>query len=497
MNFDFLYAHYGDVPARQRQWHIDHNIPHLVMCKVCNTNTVKWNIKDKCYRTYCSSKCAHSDEEVRKKTEATCLERYGATTNLLNADNIAKQKETCLSKYGVTNPFSSPEIIKKIRTTNLKKFGSEHATQNPDIKKKIDDTNFKKYGRKRESQSHLTSDIIDLKNDIDTMREWYYDLKIPVYAIAEILGVNHSQLCVHFRNVLGIDITRHIVSYPETQLYNFVRSICPDAISNDRTLISPKEIDIVIPSKRIAIEYDGLAWHSENRGRKNKQYHLTKTTMANQAGYHLIHVFSSEWETNPELVKSRIMSKIGNLPSLYARKCTVQEIKHSEAREFLTKTHIQGWAQSKINIGLYHDAVLVSVMTFGKPRFNQNCEWELIRLSSDLNCRVVGGAAKMFKFFVDNYQANNIISYCDLRWNTGSVYEKLGFTKTGITDPNFWIISRNRYLHHRTQFQKHLLEKKLSTYDPSLTAWDNLKANGYDRIWDCGNSVWVWNSGGR
>lgn len=495
MKTDFLDRIYKKVPERQRKWHIDNGIFEPILCKTCNENIVNWNVKDKEYRKYCSSKCCHADEEVKKKTETTCLRKYGAKTNLLSEDNRKKQRATCLANHGYENPFSSPEIISKIRRSNVERFGAEHATQNNEIKRKVDDTHQSRYGRKRKSQSHIPEDVVKLKNDVEMMRNWYYDLKIPVSAIAEILGVNHAQLCVHFRDNLGIVIKRHLISYPETQLLDYVMSICSDAIANDRSVIAPKELDIVIPSRKIAIEFNGLAWHTEARGRKHKFYHSDKTNLAAAAGYQLIHIFSNEWEDNPDLVKSRLKSKLGAMNSIYARSCEVKMLSHDEAEKFLLRTHIQGWAQSSVNLGLYHDGVLVAVMTFGKPRFNRKYQWELIRLASDVDVRIVGGAAKLFKFFLDHYEPKSVISYCDLRWNNGVVYQKMGFTKTHTTDPNYWYVSKNRFLHHRTQFQKHKLSEKLNTFDPSLTEWENMQANGYDRIWDCGNDVWVWSAG--
>jgi hypothetical protein len=48
--------------------------------------------------------------------------------------------------------------------------------------------------------------------------------------------------------------------------------------------------------------------------------------------------------------------------------------------------------------------------------------------------------------------------------------------------------------YHRFSFRKDQLPKKLSTFDPALTEWENMQLNGYDRVWDCGNLKYVWNS---
>jgi len=48
---------------------------------------------------------------------------------------------------------------------------------------------------------------------------------------------------------------------------------------------------------------------------------------------------------------------------------------------------------------------------------------------------------------------------------------------------------KNRF--SRMKFQKHKLSNILEYFDPKLTEWENMQLNGYDRIWDCGNYVYV------
>ena len=73
-------------------------------------------------------------------------------------------------------------------------------------------------------------------------------------------------------------------------------------------------------------------------------------------------------------------------------------------------------------------------MTFCKPRKNlgqktNDNEYELLRFCNKLNTIIIGGANKMFKQFIKDYNPNSVISYADRRWNTGKVYEKMGFER--------------------------------------------------------------------
>ena len=77
------------------------------------------------------------------------------------------------------------------------------------VKDKVNQTCMERYGRKRSSQTHIALDIIEAKNNEELMRDWFFNKKMPVSEIAEILGVSHSQLCIHFSQNLNIDVNYH------------------------------------------------------------------------------------------------------------------------------------------------------------------------------------------------------------------------------------------------------------------------------------------------
>jgi hypothetical protein len=134
-------------------------------------------------------------------------------------------------------------------------------------------------------------------------------------------------------------------------------------------------------------------------------------------------------------------------------------------------------------------------MTFVKSRFDKKIQYEMYRYCNKLNTNIVGGASKLFKQFLKDYSPNTIVSYSDKRYFNGTVYQNLGFNFIENTPPNYWYISPNyKSLYNRMTFQKHKLKKLLEKYDPTLTEWENMLQSGYDRIWDCGNGKWIWNS---
>lgn len=261
-----------------------------------------------------------------------------------------------------------------------------------------------------------------------------------------------------------------------------------DYIENDRSIIKPLELDFYIPKYNIAIEINGVYWHGENKG-KGKKYHLNKLELCEKKSIRLIHLNDIEFETE-HILFSRLKSVLNiNKFKIYARKCEVREIDSKLKSKFLKKYHSQGDDKSSIKLGLFYNNKLISVMTFGKNRFSKSDGYELIRFSGNFNFYVIGGASKLLKYFERNYNPNKIVTYADKRWSTGDLYFKLGFKHIHDSAPNYWYFKNNNKLHHRMKFQKHKLNKILDFFDNGKTEWQNMKYNGWDRIWDCGNMV--------
>lgn len=259
-------------------------------------------------------------------------------------------------------------------------------------------------------------------------------------------------------------------------------------------LSNKKEVDIIV-NNVLAIEINGAYWHSEAKG-KDKFYHINKTSQVHkELGIPLVHITDVEWYSNKSLVLSRIKAKLGLYSQkLYARKCSVEPITVDLEREFLDTNHIQGYSPSKIAIGLFDTRrELVAVMSFAAARYTTNAQWELLRLATKQNTIVIGGASKLFKYFVRKYNPDSIVSYSSITWNIGDIYSTLGFIYAHSSDPGYnYYKSGKKY--SRIKFQKHKLNELFPEYfDPKLTEYEIMQKAGYDRVWDCGNKVFYWN----
>lgn len=275
---------------------------------------------------------------------------------------------------------------------------------------------------------------------------------------------------------------------------NVVNEIGFHCKQNDRTLIYPKEIDILYDN--FGIEYDGLYWHSESSVKDNfKNKHLEKTELVEQKGYQLFHIFENEW-LNPikkQIWKSIINNELNKTERIFARKCCIKIVSAKDARDFEYNNHLEGYHLSSIRIGLYYKNELVSLMTFDKSRYNTEIEYEMVRFCSKLNTTVIGAGSKLLKYFERKYNPKSLISYANRRWSQGQLYEKLNFKFVNNTEPNYFYFkeSKDEKLYSRNIFQNHKLKQKLEIFDNNLTEVENMFNNGYRRIYDCGNKVYV------
>ncbi len=276
------------------------------------------------------------------------------------------------------------------------------------------------------------------------------------------------------------------LSKSENEINEYLKSISITAETSNRTVLNGLELDIYIPSHNIAIEFDGLYWHSEIH--KDKKYHLNKTELCEKKGIQLIHIFEDEWIFKKNIVKSRLKNILGLTSNkIFGRKTVVKEVETKQARLFFENNHLQGYTNSKIKVGLYYKDELVSCMLFSKPRIGIGSSYdgyELTRFANLVNTNVIGGASKLLKYFEKVYQPVEIRSYADRRWSDGGLYDVLGFELSHINKPNYWYIEGNQRK-HRFGYRKNIL-KKLGFDIKDKTEHEICFDNGMYRIYDCG-----------
>jgi hypothetical protein len=424
---------------------------------------------------------------IREQTATTNMERYGAPTPLQGSSKD-KATATMLDKYGAEYAFQSPVLFKKFKETMLQRYGTEHALQNSDIQ----DAEVKKR-------------FLKLYNRV-TSGDRVANRVIPMFSFEEYKGTEDSYpwKCL----ACGLEFSDHLQdghiprchtcfpyltnsSAAENELALLITSWGIPLQTSNRSLIPPYELDILLPEHNIAIEFNGLYWHSELGGRRGSTYHLRKYELCKEQGVELIQIFEDEWINKKDIVASIIRSRLGLYTTRYfARDLAVLGVPIETQRQFLDSHHIQGYIPSTLAIGLYKDEHLLSIATFIHSRYASSA-WELLRYSTLPGTRVVGGLSRLISAFRKIHPEGDVISYCDKRLFTGAGYTAVGFTKLKDSLPNYFYTKSYKERSSRVKFQKHKLSKLLETFNPELTEWENMQNNGYDRIWDAGNMVFV------
>lgn len=293
----------------------------------------------------------------------------------------------------------------------------------------------------------------------------------------------------------GCPICANSVSHAEDEMYKYICEIIGEnnVQKRNKAILGGKEIDIYIPSLKIGFEYNGIRWHTEEFG-KDRHYHLSKIKDAAKKGVTLIEIFEDEYVQNKEIVQAKIRHILGankNAIRVYGRKATVSEINRTFAAEFLNRFHIQGFVNATIYLGIFYAGSLIGVMTF----LNEgNGKWNLSRYATDYSYICVGGASKLFGYFVKKYRPIIVKSFLDRRWcrsESSNVYLKMGFCFDGYVAPDYRYFIGDGLRHHKFGFRKQILHKKYGL-PLTMTESEMTEALGYKKIWDCGLIRYVW-----
>ena len=286
----------------------------------------------------------------------------------------------------------------------------------------------------------------------------------------------------------------HHVSRQEKELVEFVYSVLPNAtvLTNNRSLISPYELDVYIPEKKVAVEYNGLFWHSEVAG-KDKNYHREKYMACRAEGVQLFTIWEDEWEDKRPIVEAMLKNKLGvqDEATVFARKCVVTRITSQQSRDFLNAYHIQGGCNGSAHLGLEYGGRLVAVMVIKKACGNTAY---LERYAT--SCHVVGGMGKLLKpalAWCRGHGVARLVTFSDNQVSDGHSYAALGFTLDKELPPDY------KYLYGDVRQHKFGFRLKRFRDDPELEWREGLtekqlaELNHIPRVWDAGKKRWIFN----
>lgn len=466
---------------------------------------------------------------IPRATVYNNIKRYKLCRSIKDSLSISriakKRKQRVVQKYGVKNVSQLDAIKKKKEQSSLKKYGVKNVRSASEIKMKIERTICLNYNVKNRSefrqkiQQQINNQrFINKQTQITESLKLFPELSLIHYESQTNSALNEVHLFCNncgknvtvqkqlFDKRIKNDITpcTECVSFKkgtsqlEKELQDFIRTLGVRIQVNTRKVIAPKELDIFLPDFNLAIEFNGLYWHSDAHERIHKMYHVEKTVACELKQIQLIHVWENDWIYKREIVMSRLKNLIHQTSRrIFARKCQVREVTNSVAREFFNRNHLQGFVGACKHYALYYDEEIVSCMSFGQLRRSLGSQtdsdsYELLRFCNLINTVVVGSANKLFKYFIKCAQPKFILSYASREWSTNiysTIYDKLGFKFDGVTQPNYSYY-KDGALFHRFNFRKDKLVRE--GFDSNKTEKQIMKERLFFRIYNVGNLKYVY-----
>lgn len=526
-------------------------------CKVCGNpvNFKNYNdgYHDYCSRK-CTNNDSEILEKAQQARVKTNLERYGAECNFSNKESYEKCRKTWREKYGVDNPMKSKKVQDKSKQTSLKRYGVGCNLQSETAKQKSRETKKRLYGDEHYTNTEqsvktqteryggvgLASPILKQKY-YETCKE-RYGVEIPSTSpeIAakvsktktnkvfdkdpNIISLGKTEewfICkcpdpkcdkcgekeyeiprylYHQRLLTGVDpcsIRTPLNGIKNTSLEVFIHEILDKRnishIDNYRKILNGKEVDIYIPGKNLAIECNGIYWHS----RKDSEYHYNKWKDCLDKGIQLLTFWEDQIYRTPEIVENILLSAMGIYEhKIGARECEIKKVPKNETIAFMRTNHLQGFVSGSEYMGLYYKNELVSMMVFGKKRValgNKKSDkntYELYRFCNKIGWQITGGASRLFKHFLEEHPGCNVESFSSNDISLGDLYKKLGFKKTSDRKSSYWYIDKQMNRYHRWTFRKDVLVKNGA--DPNLTEEEITANMELMRIYDSGQQKWIY-----
>lgn len=476
-------------------------------CVVCGKPlTEDYILKNKKVKRCCSRACYAIDPQRLNKVKQTSNERYGVDDPFRSAAVEEKRKTALIQKYGLASPAKDPNIRDKIKRTNNERYGGNYPFNSQLIQTKIKQAINDKYGVdnvgkcdeilcrrvqsfRKNNFDHYKNTVLKLHNiELLTDQQHYMtddNLDFKCCNCNYQWTTNHK---VAQQIICPICSANKFTSGGEYSLLEYIQSIYDGLIiRHDRSILSNhRELDIFLPEKNLAFEYNGNWWHNELYC--DSSYHLRKTEQCQSAGIRLIHIFENQWMDSEFQIKSIIKSSLGLYDQvIYARSCNVERLTPQEYREFVELNHLSAPINASTRIGLKYKGHLVAAAGFGQSRYKKG-EIELYRFCNKAGLRVVGGLSRL----MCHCGFDRVVSYVDLAHFTGAGYVASGFDLVGKTKPNYRY-TNGKILIDRINCQKHKLATLLGDdYDPSMTEGENMAKRGFYKIYDCGNLKMEW-----
>ena len=248
-----------------------------------------------------------------------------------------------------------------------------------------------------------------------------------------------------------------------------------------------RSVDIYIPSKNIAIEYNGLYWHCDEVLKDNNS-HYYKYLDCQEMGIQLIYVWEDDFLTKRDVVLKMLKRKLGvsNEPKINARDCTVDYVEYYDIADFVDDNHIQGSCTGSIYQVLRYKGNIVAVAIYqtqpnGYLNLRRYCTSGMIR----------GGFSKLVSHLELNYPNYlGIETFSDNCISDGSLYRENGFNLVNFLHPDYMYVVNNIRVHKFNYRLKRFETDPNLIYKKGLSERELAILNKLHRVYDAGKLKW-------
>lgn len=465
-------------------------------------------LKDKNTDFYCSKSCSmkHINTQIDFNKRNKIMQQLYQNKEWLSK-RLDKTQKTNIQKYGVLNVYQSEQIKNKIKNIKLKKYGNEYYNNRQKFKetyknmsqdkkdiwhRKISENMKQTLGNRTEQRwNNIKQKLSEAQKrvwELMTLEErlqYCNELSKGQINRWENMTDERKQQIIQ-KTMSNTNIRNRVISKINKEAAEYFN------INTFEKQLGQYSYDL-FKQPNILIEINPTYTHNTLQGTwygakpKDKNYHYTKTQFARENKYKCVNVFDwDDWNKIKYLLQDKEI--------LYARKLQIKEVDKKECNEFLNNYHLQNSCNGQeVRLGLYKDNELIEIMTFGKPRYNKNYQWELLRLCTKPEYKVVGGAEKLFKHFIKLVNPESIISYCDNSKFSGEVYSKLGFIQKGKPTPSLHWSKGSEHITDNLLRQRGFDQLFNTNYGKGTSNEELMIEHGWLPIYDCGQMTFIWN----
>lgn len=469
---------------------------------VLNNSQLKiW--KEKSSNTW-KNKTDEEREQKRNRTIETCRNKYGCDFSQQNEEIKNKQrlawknktdeelqlkkercKKTCLERYGVDHVMKSQEILLNTKKRNFELYGY-YSPQQKNIQFKeiyFNDEKFIEYIKhlyKENNNERIKKIELDNFFNVNVLNRCR-ELNLLKY-----IRVQESELENKFKRLF--DENNIIYDWRN-------RSIIDGTFGDSHKY----ELDFFIPKYNIGLEINDLSTHNfivQNKRNSihGKKYHQYKSLNCKEKNIRLIHLWEWEIQNNFNKISQWLINEFNyNKIKIFGRKCEIKKVDKIIEKDFLEKYHLQGYTKSVVAIGLFFENELIEIMTFGKPRFSNKYQYELLRLCTKYDYLIIGGTKKLFNYFIKTFNPNSIISYCDFSKFSGDIYEKIGMKFNKLSNPTITYCNYNWKTINESILMKYGIDNLLGTnYGKGTNNKELILQEGFFPVYNSGNLIYEW-----